>query len=769
MSKRACVICEKPSQARSWSKALGGMSGTYKGQAYVVVPARGHLFEFAKPDAQVPASKQERYKSWDMANLPWDEKDFAWKRVRGKDVTSALSAIKSAATDCDEIVLGGDLDPSGEGGLITIEIIQELGLDSSRRSFSRAYFADEAPKSLQKAFETRRPIASLERHDEYLMADYRSKFDMLSMQWTRIATQLAGGKLIRNGRLKSAMVLICGQQLDAVANYVKKPFFQNRFRDENGVVYTNPEEPTFDAEAEVPQSYHASDVVCDSKQMKRTAPPKLIDLATLAARLAPKGIKSDAVLATYQKMYEAQVVSYPRTEDKCITSEQFDELLPHVDAICAVVGVDPSIVSHRAQRKTHVKEGMAHGANRPGTNVPKSLSELDAKFGHGAAMIYEILAKSYLAMLSEDYEYEQQKGHVKDYPAFVGSTNVPKAMGWKAVYDADDDDDESSKGLGSVAEPFVYEGANPKPQTPTMKWLMAQLAKHDIGTGATRTSTYAEVTNSKSKWPLLKDTRGKISFAECGEIGYRLLPNTHIGDLQLTKQVQDNMKAIAAGKATADDCLAEVAKLVADDILVMSDNAKEMRKALGISESMPSSERASGTWCGRQVSFKREFSGHRFTDDEVEALLAGKSVKIMGCVSAKTGRGFACEGKLEEATFKGRKFVGFKPETFLNENGEPIQPRDPKDYVTGTWKRKKVTFKRTWAGHTFTDDEAERLLAGETIHITGCVSKAGKSFDCDGKLASKKWQGKTIVAFEPDFGGGGASGGARPRGRGGRR
>lgn len=34
-----------------------------------------------------------------------------------------------------------------------------------------------------------------------------------------------------------------------------------------------------------------------------------------------------------------------------------------------------------------------------------------------------------------------------------------------------------------------------------MKWLMKQLEKRDVGTGATRTSAYSEVTNDKAKYP----------------------------------------------------------------------------------------------------------------------------------------------------------------------------------------------------------------------------------------------------------------------------
>src|SRR5690606_18858962 len=125
----------------------------------------------------------------------------------------------------------------------------------------------------------------------------------------------------------------------------------------------------------------------------------------------------------------------------------------------------------------------------------------------------------------EDYLYEQQKGHVEKYPDFVGTANVPKAAGWKAVFDpnaGDDeavgDENESTKGLGSNAEPFVFEGANKRPEHPSMKWLMKQLEKRDVGTGATRTSTYSEVTSTTAKYPLLVEKGKKVTLAEAGEL-----------------------------------------------------------------------------------------------------------------------------------------------------------------------------------------------------------------------------------------------------------
>ena len=768
------ILCEKPSAARNFAKALGGASGTYNGEDYVIVAARGHLYEFAPPEKQVAKALVDQYRSWELSNLPWNENDFSWKREKKQDADSALGPIQTQLSKCDEITIATDVDPTGEGELLAWEILDELGLHP--RKWSRMYFTDEAPKSIQQAFTGRKPLTSMLTDMDYVKADYRSKFDFMTMQFTRIATKNGDGRsVLRQGRLKSAMVLIVGDQLKAVAGYQKIPFYQNRFRDENGVMYTNPEEPQFPDRTQVPQDYHASSVTVDSKAMKTTAPPKLLDLAALSARLSSKGFKAKQVLDVYQKMYESQVVSYPRTEDKVITPEQFNELLPKIDQIASVVGVDPSILTHRQPRSTHVKTGGAHGANRPGPNVPGSLADLD-QYDNGIGLareIYTILACNYLATLAEDYEYEAQKGHVTDYPAFVGSANVPKKMGWRAVFSddtAEEDADNGSAGLGTNAEPFIYEGFPPKPTAPTMKWLMSQLEKHDVGTGATRTSIYAEVTNEKSSYPLLIERKGKLSMAPCGDMSYKLLPGTHIGDLKMTEQLQADMRDIAAGKVRPEDCLARIQQMVRDDIRIMMANGVTMREELGI-KMVSMDDYATGEWNGKQVKFKKTWGGHDFSDDEIAKLLAGGEITIMGA-QGRNGT-YNVRGKLEEQTYKGKKFVGFNATVYLNDDGSEKQSNvNMDDYYVGKWKGKQVKFKKTWTSHTFTEEEAEKLLAGEEISFTA-KSKSGNDYTCKGRLANLSYNGVKYVGFQPDFGNGGGSKqpakGGRTSSRGGKR
>lgn len=669
------ILCEKPSAMRNFAKALGGISGNYNNEDYVLCCARGHLFQLIDPKNQVAKEKQNKYKNWNLSNLPWEETDFKWKFQQIEGTTQTLAQIKQTLSKCDEICIGTDDDPSGEGELIAWEIIKSLKL--GRKKITRMYFTDESESQIQKAFINRKSIPSINKDMDFTKAFYRARWDFLSMQFTRIATKINNkGLLLRNGRLKSAMVVFIGDQFKAIKNYKKIPFYENRFKDENGIIYKNKEEQQYKNKNDVPNIYNPSKVLLEKIEQKKKNPPKLIDLSTLSGMLASKGYSADEVLDTYQRMYEDQIVSYPRTEDKTITEEQFNDLLPLVDKIADSVGVNKILLKIKTPRKTHVKNTGTHGANRPGINVPNDKNNLSS-YGRCAPLLYEIIARNYLAMFCEDYSYEVHKGYLQDYPNFKGQAIIPINLGWKQIYN-DDKDKVDLDGLGTLASPFVYEGFPPKPKNPTMKWLMKELEKKDIGTGATRTSTYAEISkNDKSS--LIKDNKGRITFTECGETNYILLKDTYIGSLDITKKLLNEMKLIGEGKLNPEERLSIVKQLVMADKDIMIKNAKEnnLYQEEQYTKEYPQKDKYTGMWLKpgtknkREVSFNKTWGGHTFTEKECEALLNGEEISFEAISS--NNKKYTATGKLVEQTYKKKKFVGFKAD--FNKQKKPQKKR----------------------------------------------------------------------------------------------
>lgn len=134
-------------------------------------------------------------------------------------------------------------------------------------------------------------------------------------------------------------------------------------------------------------------------------------------------------------------------------------------------------------------------------------------------------------------------------------------------------------------------------------------------------------------------------------------------------------------------------------------------------------EKAEGTYTpsGENIRFNREWGGHRFTDQEVSDLLAGKEINFTAI--NKSGREYVAQGRLEEQEYNGNTFWGFK----LDMDAAPT----------------------SWAGHTFTDEERKTLQDGGSIYIQDAVSKkTGKNFAC--KLAFGEENGRKRLI--PDFG-----------------
>jgi DNA topoisomerase-3 len=187
--------------------------------------------------------------------------------------------------------------------------------------------------------------------------------------------------------------------------------------------------------------------------------------------------------------------------------------------------------------------------------------------------------------------------------------------------------------------------------------------------------------------------------------------------------------------------------MVKEDLATMLENSKAMHETLGVA----SAEKCEGVWNGKEISFKREWSGYRFTDAECEKLLKGEDIEIEA-TSKKTGKSFTVKGHLEEQTYKKKKFVGFKGEIVKGAND-----MDDAERFEGTWNGKQVKPKREWGGHRFTDDEVAKLLAGETIEFQA-TSKAGKAYTAKGALAEQEYNGNKFVGFKADFGNTNANG-----------
>lgn len=155
---------------------------------------------------------------------------------------------------------------------------------------------------------------------------------------------------------------------------------------------------------------------------------------------------------------------------------------------------------------------------------------------------------------------------------------------------------------------------------------------------------------------------------------------------------------------------------------------------------------------GTATRFNRTWSGHRFTDDEVASLSAGKSITFT--LTRPSGSTETVVGHLEGKVFEPDDdpdrgpivFVGFVKEINSDTHAEGIWAR------TGT----KVRFKRSFGTHTFSEGEVTALLADEFVGFTA-TSRSGSEYEATGRLERQSFEGENgrtvnFVGFKADFG-----------------
>lgn len=739
--EKLLIICEKPSAARAFASALGGQRGTFEGDEYVITNLYGHIMELGKPAEVAKREYKEIVGEFgNLSGIPWSPQyfDFYAKKIKQNfgnfdGYTKAYHIVQQYINNGYIPVIASDIDTYGEGDLLVQEVLDSLGYKGKRY---REYHVSETPKDIIKAMRTKKVVT--DKDPAYMTGFTRSACDFLTQQYTRMATitiQQRGYKLpsvVPFGRLQSAIVSLLGEQLDAIKTYKPSSVWESRYKLDN-LILSAKDLPQFATKEE----WEARGLPMKSQVKKvkevpgTTKPPKPLNLTKLSSIVSSQGISVKRTLEIAQKLYEYKdangnaYLSYPRTEEDYITSEQFQEVLPMVDTYINLLGLPTSAFTHRTPRSTHVKDSGAHGALRPGMAIPTSIDALDSQFGKGAALVYRTVTERFLLMFLEDTEWIRHEYEtVGTEPTFKGSVKIITKQG---VVDPDaEKDDEVATTLpdtSKLAELYPHEVKSVKPANPTTSWLLKQLVKHNVGTAATQAKTVSEMTGATEKHPI-KD--GKVlSLSIIGQIGYEAAKGTLIGSIDGTRFMQECIKAVRRGLFTPEQAIAKFSEAITRDMEILKNKQYDL-DGLGLQKQKPKNV-ATGKWNGEEIAFNRQYSSHTFNDSEVEQLLAGQEVQI----EITTDKGtFKVKGKLANLEYKGYHYVGF--------DGKFV--RD--DIVSGVWQGKEVKFKHGFDGYIFTPSEIQQLLNDETITINTEKGQVA------GKLENQEYKGRPYVGFK---------------------
>lgn len=436
------VLAEKPSVGKDIARVLGckqGKNGYLEGSKYIVTWALGHLITLADPE-----NYDTKYKSWNMEDLPMLPQKM--KLVPIKQTLKQYETVKSLMTrkDVSEIIIATDAGREGE--LVARWIIEYAKV---KKPIKRLWISSVTDKAIREGFNRLQPGKAYE--NLYRSAEARSEADwVVGINATRALTTKYNAQL-SCGRVQTPTLAMIAQREEEIRQFKPKEFYQLTAVTEQGSFSWSKGQTFDEAEAEkTARSLRGKDAIITDVAVKekKTHAPGLYDLTELQ-RDANKRYDFSAkeTLNIMQTLYERhKVLTYPRTDSRFIS----DDIVPTLKERVEACGVGPYAKPARAVASKPIKANKSfvdnskvsdHHAIIPTEETP-SLSDLNDR----ERKIYDLVVKRFLAVLSAPFTYEETAVQAKIGDETFGlKGKVVKSLGWKAVYNEDNDTDTVTK------------------------------------------------------------------------------------------------------------------------------------------------------------------------------------------------------------------------------------------------------------------------------------------------------------------------------------
>lgn len=436
-------IAEKPSVGRAIAAVLGnpekeGYSAlSCNGGTDIVTWAAGHILVNAPPEDYNP-----EWKKWNIDQLPMIPS--TWKKKPREDTKPLLNTIGMLLKRATEVVNAGDSDR--EGQLLVDEIIE---YHNYKGPVKRLLITDTTPEAIRKS------IAAMKDNSEYAglsasaVARERSDF-LLGINLTRLYTVRAGNNAVLSiGRVQTPTLGLVVNRDKEIENFKPVPYwdieatFLSGKSTFTGIWQSKEDLPGRNEDGHCTDHQVVADVLarltgqnasvlsCKTEN-KTSAPPLAPSLATLQIECNQRyGLSAAKTLELLQKLYEAGIVSYPRSDCQYLPTERHAEAPKIFDVISTMVPqfavyaseADPTLKS----AAWNDKKVTEHFGVIPTGKVDKlSLDE---------QKVFNEVARRYLALFLGPHEYQSTTimSQIGD-ETFKTTGKTITREGWKKVF-----------------------------------------------------------------------------------------------------------------------------------------------------------------------------------------------------------------------------------------------------------------------------------------------------------------------------------------------
>ena len=329
------IIAEKPSVAREIARVVDARKreeGYFTGNGYAVTWAFGHLVQLALPEAY-------DIKGFNRDALPVIPDAFklvarAEKTEKGSrpdsGVLKQIDIIRRLFEESERIIVATDAGREGE--LIFRYLYQYIDCHTP---FDRLWISSLTDKAIREGLNNLRNGADYD--NLYLAARARSEADWLvGINGTQALSLAAGRGTYSVGRVQTpTLAMVCARYWEN-RRFTPETFWQLHLavkgEGEEVVKFTS-EEKWKDGDTanslykRIKETCKEVRITQVEHKQKTEEPPLLYDLTTLQKEANSRyGLTAEQTLAIAQKLYEAKLITYPRTSSRYIPDDVFETI-----------------------------------------------------------------------------------------------------------------------------------------------------------------------------------------------------------------------------------------------------------------------------------------------------------------------------------------------------------------------------------------------------------------------------------------------------------
>lgn len=665
------ILAEKPSVAREIARITGATrkeEGYYTGNGYHVTWALGHLVQPALPDGY-------GFKGFRRDSLPVIPEEFMLipRQVRtDKGYKADAAAVKQIKVitklwnESDSIIVATDC--AREGELIFRYLYAYTGCTLPFRRLWISSLTDTAIRKGMKELKDGHEYDNL-----YQAAKARSEADWLvGINGTQALTVAAGRGTYSVGRVQTpTLAMVCKRYWEN-RHFTPKPVHQLHFSVPSanaGTVVKFASVKKWQDKNEAAILYNkvkakmCATVTKVEKKQKVENPPLLYDLTTLQKEANTKhGFTAEQTLELVQKLYEAKLVTYPRTSSRHIPEDVFAEVPLLLERLASHSALSDKIVNLDGlnRRSVDASKVTDHHALLVTPNRPLALYKNEQ-------IIYDMIAGRMVEAFSPECVKDTTTVEAEcEGMSFEAKGCIVHKSGWRDVYGGNEEDtllpDWKEGNTLPMAGCTMSSGmTRPKPLHTESSLLAAMetAGREDVeneevrqalkGCGIGTPATRAAIIETLLKREYMVRVKKSLVPMEKGLALYSIVKDMDIADVEMTGQWEAELADIEKGKTSHEAFMRDIesyTRKITTDLLAC--DRIFGHKASGCA--CPKCGKGTMQFYGKVVRCDnpdcalpvfRQIAGKTLTDGEMTDLLAKGKTEVLGGFKSRQGKPFS--------------------------------------------------------------------------------------------------------------------------------